>query len=190
VETTDGTLFGVRNGRPLIDSPWDYDGTHEIFGMLEAPRGPVSHACLYDPIASLRSVLHTHQAAFSKDFDGLDIALQALRCLTAGSYCPSLVGAVQAAPYEAKLWRQREQALWDARQMWDEEGYSDRQKLRTIEALLVPLLMSATRFRREIYNAPDGQYPFMLEGDRFERVKEKLYQIYETEVPAQLRRTN
>ena len=185
VETADGTQLGVRDGRPIIDSPWDYDGSGQILDMLEMSRGPTTYTMLYDPISMLRTTLHNHREKFRRDFAGLDLALQALRYLSWGTFCPDLVSAIQTEPTNVDAWRGKEQALWDAKEVM-EAKMSDRQRLQTLEALLVPDVMGITRFRREFFST--DRYPFTLAPGRADQIKQRLHNIYETEVPCNLRR--
>lgn len=186
VETADGLRFGVAEGRPLVDSPWTYDATAEVFDFLEQPRGPQSTDCLFDQIAAMRSVVHVYKDQFRKDFAGMDLALQALRYLSWGSFCPDLVTAVQTVPTDIPLLKMKEQAVRDARELMESTRLNDKQKLETLKSLLVPVVLSLTGFRRCIYAS--DHFPFTLTAAKEWSIKEWLRDFYETEIPENLRR--
>lgn len=186
VELADGTRFGVMDGRPLVESPWEYDASGEVLDFLEKPRGPTTTQCHYDQIAALRSTLHVHREKFRGDFEGLDQALQALRYLSWGSHCPDLTTAVQTAPTDIPLLRMREQALRDAREVMESTRLNDRQKLGTLRTLLVPTVMGLSRYRREIYAS--DHLPFTMAAAKETAIKEWLRTHYETEIPTNMRK--
>jgi hypothetical protein len=186
VETADGLRFGIENGRPLVDSLWTYDATAEVLDFLERPRGPEIIECLYDQIASMRSTVHLYKSHFRDDFAGMDMALQALRFLSWGGYCPELITAVQTVPTDIPLLKMREQAVRDAREVMDSARLNDKQKLETVKTLLVPNVLGLSRFRRHIYAS--DHFPFTLSLNKEGQIKEWLRDYYETEIPQNLRR--
>lgn len=187
VTTASGKEFGVRAGRPIIDSPWEYDATGEVLEILEQPRGAVSYACMYDQIAQMRSVLHDNPKAFRGDFDGLDSALQALRYLSLGQACPDLATAVQVVPTELPGLRHKEALLYDCIDLMESEDLSDRQKLLALRNNLVPDVLSNNAFRQKVFSSPT--FPFTLQRGRADQIREWLRTYYETEIPCNLRRS-
>src|ERR1700741_580671 len=186
VQTADGLRFGVEDGRPILESPWEYDATAEVLDLLESPRGAETSECMFDQIAAMRSIVHTHKDAFRKAFAGLDMALQALRYLSWGGYCPELITENQVAPIDIPMLKLREQAVREAREGMDSNRINDKQKLETVYFLLVPNVLSATRFRRYIYGTE--HFPYSLSLDKETRIKEYLREYYELEIPQNLRR--
>ncbi len=182
-----GQQFGVRAGRPIVDSPWDFDASGSVMELLESPRGPTTYDCHYDEIAALRSVLHSHPDAFGAEFDGLDNALQALRYLSWGSYCPSLTTAMQTTPVDMKMWARREALLRDALDVMRSNRLNDKQKLQTLRQTLVPDVLTPSRFKAGVFSG-DG-FPFTLLPGKAEKIVAFLYDYYNTEVPCSLRRS-
>jgi hypothetical protein len=185
VELANGQEFGVRAGRPIIESPWQYDGRGQMYDLAEMPRGPTSYACQHDQIAHVRSLIYVHKERFKANFEGLDVALQAMRFLTNNTPCPDLLPQVRRAPVTTQLDKERERILWDAISVM-ESSMADRAKLIALESLLVPTVMSLSKFRRAIFSSP--RYPFTMTIQKHDAVLNTVRQLYETEVPCSLKR--
>lgn len=185
VTAADGTEFGVRAGRPIIDTPWTYDASGEVFEMLEQPRGAVTYDCHYDQIAQVRSVLHTYPDAFRDDFHGLDTALQALRVLSWNSHCPNLVTALRVEPMNIPALKIKARALEDCLAAMESNRLNDRQKLHCLYGTLVPDVLSQSAFRKHIFSSPN--FPFTMLRGHDARILEWLLNFYEQEIPCSLR---
>lgn len=185
VELPDGMRFGVENGRPLVDSPFVFDARGQVIEMLHAPRGAMTDVCHYDSIAAVRSVLYSHPASFAQ-FDAVDQALQALRYLSLGGYCPELTTAMVAKPMEILRLRELEAVYFEALDVIRAQGISDRAKLETLRQLLVPAAMSIAKFKREIFSA--ASFPFSMAPGRTEQIEANLVTLYQSEVPQGLQR--
>lgn len=180
VTATSGEEFGVRAGLPLIDSPWDYNATGEVADMMLSPRGAVSYTCHYDQIASVRSIVHTNAKKFPYTFEALDQALQALRYLSLGGYCPELTTQLVIKPMEELQWKEKERAYRDALDVV-RSNMSDKSKLYSLRNLLVPQVMTVSKFKREIFSA--SQFPFSLAVGRLDEIEASLIALYKNEVP-------
>lgn len=184
VKTMDGHVFGVQRGLPLLNADyWKTDATGLVQVFLETLRGKASTTCLYDTIALSRSLLHEHKADFGSEFIAVDYALQALRSLTLGRSCPALIQAVHKVPIDKQLWTNKVVALTEAEAIMS-TNIADRDKLRTLETLLVPTWYSMTNFRRNIFSGK--KYPYMLEPDKVLAIKETLNHLWH-EVPEQMK---
>ncbi len=181
VTTADGFDFGVRNGLPLADSPWEVGAEYMVQDMLEMSRGRVLTNCLYDPIALARSVLHVHRDKFGDDFQAIDYCIQALRYLTHGRTCPELMKTLQEAPEDRRLWLARKDAIEQAMEVMASPDLNDREKLRTLESLLVPTVISVATFRRQIFYT--NKYPQYMEEGKSQEINSWLANYYETEIP-------
>lgn len=173
VETPDGKRFGVIDGRPGIESSWGA-APGMVQELLRMPRGETTHQCMFDQIAMVRSMLHTYRDAF-KQFQAVDSALQALRYLSYGGYCPQLTLQMQVAPADVSAARARRQALVDAIEVM-ESNIPDRNKLKTLRLLLVPAAMTITAFRRTIFSSPD--YPYTMELSKATAILTHLKEEY------------
>ncbi len=180
VTAAGGTRFGVANGRPLIASPWTYDATSMVSELLRAPRGEVSYTCHYDQIASVRSIVHENAKKFPHNFEAVDQALQALRYLSLGGYCPELTTALVVKPLQVMQWKEKEQAYRDALDII-RSRMSDRSKLFSLRNTLVPLVMTVSKFKREIFSA--SQFPFSMAVGKTEEIEANLITLYKNEVP-------
>jgi hypothetical protein len=187
VTTADGMHFGVNDGMPLIDSPWrDFNASGMVEEMMRSPRGEVDYTCHYDQLASLRSILHTNAAKFPNNFEALDQALQALRYLSMGTYCPELVTEMIVKPQEVLHMREKENALFEAIEVM-RTRMSDRAKLYTLKSTLVPTVMTTAKFKREVFSA--STFPFSMAPGKDKQIEENLVSLYKNEIPAAIQRT-
>lgn len=181
VVTASGHTIGVKDGKPAVESEWDMPATGMIGEMLLMPRGHTDYVCLYDQIARCRSLLHEYRSRF-KEFEGLDYALQGLRKLTLGGHCPALISAVQIAPIDTQVMRARELAVRQAMDVMAQPNVMDRAKIRTIEQLLVPLILSPSAFSQKVYNTTKP-IPFSVTDKATDKINEWLGTYYNTKIP-------
>lgn len=179
VHLQDGTLVGVRDGQPLAGAEyWHFDARGMVLELAAQMRGTVTYDCWYDSIAFARSLLHTHAAKFGDEFEAVDLAIQALRVLSAGRQCPDLVHEMRAVPKNYLKATEQYRVLKSAIGVLD-QPVSDRAKLLTLHAELVPFVLKATTFRTQIYAGPP--FPYNVEPHRMERVRilleEKLREL-------------
>ncbi len=186
VELHDGKIIGVVGGQPATVSPWNYSARGMVQILLESLRGEPVSRCMFDQIASVRSIVNVHKAYF-KEHEGLDIALQALRLMTFGGHCPELVTAMVVDPVAEQKARLRAQVYEDALDVIKSGGMSDRSKLLSLKELLVSSgVLSANKFRRLIFSS--GRFPFTMEPGRADTIQNTLQMLYEKEVPVSLRK--
>lgn len=181
-----GQTYGIKNGVPAVESPWTLDVSGMVQEMLTTMRGNTTYDCQFDQIASLRSVLHVHRKRFPKNFEAIDIGLQALRRLSFGGYCPELLESMYVAPLDLVRAREQECALRDAIGTITDGSLSDRSKLQVIHSLLVPGSLSAGKFKQHIFSG--NPYPFTLAAGKCEQIETWLRQEYNTRIPSELRK--
>ncbi len=181
----DFSIIGVKDGRPACVTDWNYDGGGQIQELLRSPRGEVDYTCYYDSIAVLRSVVNVHRRRFPGNYVGIDLALQTLRLMTLGGNCPPLTQAMVVAPIDLVHERARERALWEALDAV-KATMSDRSKLQVLRQLLVPEVLSNTKFRNHIYSG--AEFPFCLPAGKLEQISLWLHNEYER-VPHELKQT-
>jgi len=186
VEFADGMQIGIKDGVPTTTTPWTaVPVTGMVPDLLTMPRGDVSYACDYDQLASLRSVLHVHKASFPNTFEALDQALQALRLMSLGGHCPELLTAMRVSPLDMNLLRERERLLADALGVIEVPTMSDRSKLLSLRALLVPGVVAASGFKQHVFSS--DQFPFTLARGRMDLIRSWLQTKY-LELPRELQR--
>ncbi len=173
----DGTNIGVRDGKPACTSEWIFDASGMVQVMLETYRGEAEDECAYDQIALLRSILWEHRARF-KDFDALDMLLQALRFMTLEANCPDLIHQMRQAPEDLREKRERIRLIKESIEVMSAD-IPDRSKLYTLQTLLVPRILSAVLFKKHIFSSPE--YPFTMEIKKAEKIKEWLAEALERE---------
>jgi hypothetical protein len=176
VEFEDGMQIGVKAGRPACESPWQAPVAGMVPDLLTMPRGAADHQCYYDQLASVRSVLHVHRDRFPHNFQALDDALQALRLLSFGGYCPELLQAMQVSPIEMARHREHERALADCLEVIELEAMSDRAKLQSLRAVLVPAVLSVSAFKKYVFAG--DQFPFTLARGRIDAIRSWLQTRY------------
>lgn len=181
---SDGTPIGVRNGLVICDSPWDMDVAGMVPDLLETSRGEADYTCRFDQLAMVRSVLHTHRRRF-EEFDGIDYALQALRILSLGGHCPELVTEMKLAPLDLPRLRQAERALRDCLATLDDMSISDRSKLSIWHNLLVPEVITASKFKQHIFNG--AQFPFSLAQAKLDSIRSWFEEQYKSRIPEAMR---
>lgn len=184
VRLRSGLTIGIADGKILTESPWEMDVSGQVLDLLEMTRGAVSYDCHFDQIASVRSVLYTHQGRFRQNFEALDLALQALRLLATGQHCPALTQVMRVAPVDMALQREREHALHESLEVLASD-MSGRDKLRTMHSLLVPVVLTETGFRRCIFSG--RQYPFTMAAGKEEALRQWLIETYQ-QLPAELQK--
>lgn len=183
-DLANGRRIGIVDGRPACESNWNMSVAGQVPDLLTMTRGEADYHCLFDQIASLRSVLNVHRKRFPHNFEALEYALQALRLLTLGGHCPELVSEMRLQPLDMAAVRRKERALRDAIEVLDVE-MSDRSKLQVWHSLLVPEVLSPAGFKKNIFSGP--QYPFSLAANKLSAIRTWLDQEYETQIPVELR---
>lgn len=179
----DGRRIGVIDDGIGCISPWG-PAHGMIPDLLTMPRGETDYTCQFDQLASLRSVLHTHRNRFPHNFEALDQALQALRLLSFGGYCPELLSSMRAAPIDMVAQRERERVLREAIDVVKAD-ISDRAKLTSLRDMLVPTVTPVSSFKKHIFSS--DQYPFTLARGKLDSILAWLEQQYQ-QVPAALRK--
>lgn len=177
-----GLEIGVRDGRIIVPSPWTGDVSGQVLDLLEMTRGEADYRCAFDQIASVRSVLHVNRKSFPHNFEALDIALQALRILSAGAHCPALTDAMKVVPVDLTVEREKENALRESLDVMRAE-MPDRDKLRVLHAALVPAVLTRMGFKRHIFAGQS--YPFTLAAAKAEDIINWLEATYRR-LPAEL----
>lgn len=174
VELRSGVCFGVKDGRPAIPSPWsDYSAAGMVEELARSSRGLSTTACMYDEIALARSLLHTYRKRWpAADFEGLDMAVQALRYLTRGTHCPGLVTAMRAVQESRLQLTEKETLLTGAVELMATPSLSDKAKLQTLIVDLVPRVLSRTAFRSNIFSGP--VFPYSLAPEKLSRINTYL----------------
>lgn len=185
VEFADGMQIGVKAGRPACVSPWQVPVAGMVPDLLTMPRGAADYTCHFDQLASVRSVLHVHRHRFPHNFEALDQALQALRLLSFGTYCPELLQAMQVSPLEIARHKEHERALSDCLELIEVEAMSDRAKLQALRAVLVPAVLSVSGFKKHVFAG--DQFPFTLARGRIDVIRTWLQTRY-LDLPAELQR--
>lgn len=186
VEAAGGVRFGVENGRPLISTPFEYAARGQVDTLLRAPRGEMTYACHYDQIAAVRSILYSHPDKFKHNFNALDQALQALRYLSLGSYCPELVRAMVVKPGDVQRQKDAEAALYEALDTIRAPSLADRSKLATLRSLLVPSVMTAAKYKQLVFSS--NRLPFTMAPGKARQIEDNLVMLYKAEVPTGLQR--
>lgn len=149
VKTLAGREVGVRGGLPIIGGEeWDISVAGIVPELLEQSRGSISTACDYDIIAKVRSTLWERRFEIV-EFDGAELALQALRVMDGGKY---LLQALRGLKTQVKRNTTRISVLKSGLRTLNDPGLSDRQKLTTVKEALVPEALSKGEFSNLIYN--------------------------------------
>jgi hypothetical protein len=180
----DRSIIGVKNGRPACESPWDESVSGMVQDMLETSRGEADYECRFDQLAMLRSVLNVHRRRIA-EFQGMDYALQALRILTLGGHCPELATQLKLLPLDLPLLRRTEQVYRDCIEIVDDIAMTDRSKLQIWHNLLVPEIISATKFKHCVFAG--AQFPYALAQKKLESIRAWFEDQYRA-LPANLQR--
>jgi hypothetical protein len=186
VVMVNGGRFGVENGKPLIPTPFSFDARGQVDTLLRAPRGELTYACHYDQIAAVRSILYSHPDKFKHCFNALDQALQALRYLSLGGYCPELVRAMVVKPVDVQRQKDAEAALYEAIDTIRDTRLNDRSKLATLRNLLVPAAMTVAKYKQLVFSS--SRLPFTMAPGKARQIEDNLVMLYKAEVPTGLQR--
>lgn len=185
-QLADGRVIGVLNGVPAASAYWKhYSQRGVITDLTETFRGQSLVECQYDQLAALRSVLWENDKAFPQ-FEAMDIAMQALRVMSFGTRCPNLSAGGREQAGRVEQLREREIALYDAIDVMH-ASMVDRRKLECLWQILVPVVMSKTRFRRDLFAG--DEFPYTLRQGAADSILETLTAMYEQEIPCNLRRS-
>jgi hypothetical protein len=152
--TSEGYEIGVRDGLPVVShETWDIPVNGMVQDLLRLPRGEGFTGCDYDIIAKLRSVLHTHRERF-KEFEGMDMALQALRVLAHGRHLQEAANMIARLKSDETALLHRVKVLREAVEIANLFTISDRARIIAIRSLLVPDVISLGDFKRTLYHQP------------------------------------
>lgn len=186
VELNDRMRFGVEDGLPLIPTVFQFNARGQVDMLLRSPRGELNYTGYYDQIAAVRTILYTHKDKFRHNFNALEQALQALRYLSLGGYCPELVKEVSVKPAEIVQKKEMEVALFDAIDVIRAKHISDRSKLQTLRSLLVPNAMTAAKYKQLVFSS--SVLPFSMAPGKTEEIETNLVMYYKSEIPTGLQR--
>lgn len=158
VKTESGYEVGVKGGLPIMAADeWDTSAKGLVREILYQPRGAIDTTCLYDIIAKMRSILWENRDRVP-EFEGADLALQALRILDGNTY---LLRAISGIKEKKTKSVGRAAVLRSALGVLKAYGLSDRQKLTAVRDMLVPAAMSKVTFSKLLYSYT-RQFPPML----------------------------
>ena len=170
VKTASGYEVGVRDGLPIVSAEeWDVSANGLIKEILYQPRGAIDTTCRYDIIAKMRSILWEHRASVS-EFEGADLALQALRILDGDSH---LLRAVSGIKESKSKTNGRAVVLRTALELLKAPGLSDRQKLSSVQDMLVPAALGKAAFSRLLYSYRQD-FPAMLPLAKMLKIESRL----------------
>lgn len=158
VKTVSGYEVGVRDGLPIVAfEEWDTSAKGLVREILYQPRGPIVTTCSYDIIAKMRSILWEHRDSVP-EFEGADLALQALRVLEGAN---DLLRAVSNIKENKSKVNGRAATIRSALDVLQAPSLSDRQKLTAVRDMLVPAAMSKATFSKLLYSYT-AEFPAML----------------------------
>jgi hypothetical protein len=154
VITAKGHEVGVKRGLPILSRRlWDTGMEGITQEVLRMPRGDPDESCDYDLLARVRSLVWEHQDKVA-DFEAVDWLLQTLRVLARGKPLIGLRASVQRLQGEPKKESNlaKLQACREAVYVMGLMSMSDRQKIASIKATLVPQFMAESTFSKTIFN--------------------------------------
>lgn len=167
----DGSVIGLKDGMPAVNSGFDLPVVGMVQDFLEMPRGQLWTGCDYDILAKLRSSVWEHREKLT-EFEGLDLACQTLRIVTEGKGGAAIAHAIR------KLRQKTEKAKLDStvikrcRDLMEWRGVSDARKIEGLRNMLVPAVMPLSEFRRDYYRSEEAP-PFV--SDKItQRIKDNL----------------
>jgi hypothetical protein len=179
VVTEEGHEIGVRDGLPIVEGDqWDLPVSGMVQDLMRITRGVPFNGCDYDLLAKLRSVAWSHKDMV-QDFDGVDMALQALRVLANGKHLPELQAAISHLHVAQRVNEHRLKTIQEAIEVSQAFAISDRARVVAIRALLVPEILAPSAFKRKLFSA-DRIPPAMTDRSR-EKLREGLYLLLEEE---------
>lgn len=175
----DGRIVGVKDGLPARHADqWDLPVTGMVQELLMLPRGRTSTTCDYDLIAKLRSVVWSRQAQLA-EFEGIDWALQTLRVLSHGAQLPEVLRSVSVFDANKRISARRVQVVKEALDLMGVVSISDRSRMIAIRSLLVPEVLSISKYRSRIYSSDD--IPAALSPKIIAKINERLQLLLEEE---------
>lgn len=143
-----GIEVGIKDGLPaMYGEIWDTPVNGMVQEMLRTPRGAVFEGCDYDIIAKVRSLVYTYHTNF-RDYEAVDWALQILRIIEGHKELLAAVYGVRKIAYNRKV---RREALLQAVEVVDRLSYTDRQRIETLKHVLVPEVLTAIQFSKQLY---------------------------------------
>lgn len=147
---TEFGVIGIANGLPTAYSDlWDLSCEGHLEEMLSAPRGLISTACHYDILAKVRSVLYENIDKF-EEFEGVELALQALRVMSNGRLCHELLQGIEGMSRVAFYRRRKIAILEECIEIMERWNLNDRMKISMLFERLVPEVMNMMVYQRKI----------------------------------------
>jgi len=142
--------IGVVEGLPTAYADlWDLNCEGLLDEMLTAPRGLRSTACHYDILAKARSVIYENVDKFV-EFEGIDLALQALRVLTDGRLCTELLQGIEGMSRAAFFRKRKITILGECIDIMEQWSLNDRTKISMLFERLVPEVLNMADYQRRI----------------------------------------
>jgi hypothetical protein len=180
VVTDEGLVVGIHDGKPTHGFE-DYDvPLHGIVTDLRLmPRGQVFQGCDYDLIAKCRSVIHDHKEKV-KDFEAMDTILQALRVIAGGAQIPALQTGIARMRHAEQRSRLNLEVFTQCCELWSLVAYGDSTKLKGIEALLVPDVLTLGEFKAQVFRST-SKTPKTLHRSACARIARNLNALKEQE---------
>lgn len=170
VELPDGMLIGVKDGLPTLNyEEWDFSVEGMVQELLRTPRGAVYEGCDYNVTSKVRSVTTTYKKAI-RDWDAVDWAIQTLRVIDGEAALLSQVKQINRVAYERS---NRLETLHEAVKVSRLAAITDRQRLQTLKAMLVPEILTPSEFSKHLYNMYMLPPP-ILAAKVLERIQSKL----------------
>jgi hypothetical protein len=170
IVTAQGREIGVKDGLPLVAADvWDYRASGTVDELLYQPRGLISNQCEYGVIDKLRCYVHQHRDKF-EEFEGIDVALQALRLMAAGE---EVLKAVRNLKTVKDSFYLHGASLDSSLAVLSDWKMSDRQKITTLRETLVPQVMGRGKFSK-IVHPYYAEIPPSLKPGKIFQIIEKL----------------
>lgn len=175
VVTSQGREIGVKDGLPLVASDvWDYSALGTVDELLYQPRGLISNQCEYGVIDKLRCYLHQNKDKF-EEFEGMDLALQALRLMVAGEDVLKALRSLRVVKDSLYL---HSASLDSSLELLSDWKLSDRQKILTLKETLVPSVMGRGQFSKLVHPY-HAEIPPSLKPGKIFQIIEKLKKFAE-----------
>lgn len=185
VTLSTGEKLGVKDGAITCRSDWAFTAPGHVQAYLMMGRGEMEYAPMFDQLAALRSVLHSHAASFPNDFEAMDVALQALRYLSPSGFCAELQSRMRVAPADRTAMKMYERSMREALEIFAIRDMSDRRKLQTLHNTLVPAVITGSVFKKNIFAST--HFPFTAAPGKMEKIESWLREEYRAKIPNDLK---
>lgn len=145
----DDVLIGVKDGLPAMwGDQWDLPVSGMVQDLLRNPRGEAWEGCDYNVVSQVRSVITIHKDKL-QDYEALDWALQALRVIGGEAALLHAMRSLKKVAFERET---RMATLRDAVKLSKDSFVTDRQRIEALKNMLVPELMTAGEFTKQLYS--------------------------------------